>query len=182
MTTRFRLDRGFTLADVMMTLAIFATLAAVSIPLATDLTADIRLNEAARTVERELQYGRLRAVSANRIVRVRMNCPAAGSLRTVEFLNSSADIATNRCAEAGYPYPAADNDVVTRPNYDGPVRTMPPGSSVDTYIIEFYPDGTAKNVVSNVAAAITTPITITVTRKMRSRTITVNGAGKIQYQ
>jgi prepilin-type N-terminal cleavage/methylation domain-containing protein len=182
MTTRFRLDRGFTLTDIMITVAIFSTLAAISVPLATDFTADIKLNEAARTVERELQYGRLRAVSANRILRVRMNCPGAGSLRTVEYLNSSADTATNRCSLAAYPYPAADNDVVTRPNYDGPVRTLPTEASVGAHIIEFQPDGTAKAVVSNVAATITTPITITVTRKTRTRTITVNGAGKIQYQ
>jgi len=133
-------------------------------------------------VERELQFGRLRAVSSNRILRVRMNCPTAGSLRTVEYLNSSADMATNRCALAAYPFPAADDDVLTRPNYDGPVRYLPPPASVETFIVEFHPDGTAKSVVANVGTTITTPITITVTRHSRTRTITINGAGKIQLQ
>lgn len=182
MTTRFRLDRGFTLTDLMITVAIFTTLAAVSVPMASNMTADIKLSEAARAVEGELQYARLRAVSSNRVLRVRMNCPAAGSLRTVEYLNAAADTATNRCSDSVYPYPAADDDVVTRPNYDGPVRTLPEFATVGTYIIEFHPNGTAMNVVANVATAITTPISITVTRKSRTRTITINGAGKIQYQ
>jgi prepilin-type N-terminal cleavage/methylation domain-containing protein len=183
MTTRFRLDRGFTLPEIMLTVAVLAIIAGIGVPVMTDLTADIKVNEAARTVERELQDARLRAVSSNRILRVRMNCPAAGQLRTVEYLNSTAvDTATNRCDPTVYPYPAADNDVATRPNYDGTVRMLPPPASVGAHIIEFHPDGTAKNVVSNVGATITTPITITVTRKTRTRTITVNGAGKIQYQ
>lgn len=182
MTSSRRRDRGFTLTDMMITVAAFVTIAGMAVPVMTEVTADIKLSEAARTVERELQYGRLRAVSSNRIVRVRMNCPAAGSLRTVELLNSSADTSANRCSPAAYPYPAADNDAMTRPNYDGPVRTMPAQASVGTHIIEFHPDGTAMNVVSNVATTITTPISITVTRKSQSRTITVNGAGKVLLQ
>jgi prepilin-type N-terminal cleavage/methylation domain-containing protein len=182
MARRFRLDRGFSLTELMLTVAVAATLAAVGVPIVTDLTADIKVNQAARTVERELQDARLRAVSSNRILRVRLNCPAAGQLRTVEYLNSSADSATSRCDPTTYPYPAADNDIVTRPNYDGPVQLLPSGASVETYIIEFHPDGTAKNVVSGVATTMTTPISILVTRSARTRTITVNGAGKIQLQ
>jgi type IV fimbrial biogenesis protein FimT len=182
MTTRSRLDRGFTLVEMMLTVAVLATVVAIGLPIMTDLTADIKVNEAARAVERELQYARLRAVSANRALRVRTNCPAAGSLRTVEYLGTSADTATNRCTLSVYPFPAADDDVLTRPNYDGPVRVMPTPASVGTHIIEFGPDGTAKNVVSNVATTITTPISITVTRNSRSRTVTVNGAGKVQLQ
>jgi Tfp pilus assembly protein FimT len=182
MTLRCRGDRGFTITDVMITLAAFAILAGMAVPVMTDVTGDIRLSEATRTVERELQYARLRAVSSNRIVRVRTNCPAAGSLRTVEFLNSSADTSVTRCSTAAYPYPAADNDVMTRPNYDGPVRLMPAQASVGTHVLEFHPDGTAKQVVSNVSSTITTPVLITVTHKSKNRTITVNGAGKILLQ
>jgi prepilin-type N-terminal cleavage/methylation domain-containing protein len=183
MTTRLRLDRGFTLTEMMLTVAVFATIAAMGVPVLRDLTADIKVNEAARMVERELQDARLRAVSVNRILRVRLNCPQAGQFRTVEYVNASTvDTATNRCDPTTYPYPAADNDVLTRPNYDGPVRIMPTPATVGSEIIEFHPDGTAKNVVSNVASTMTSPVTITVTRYGRYRMVTVNGAGKVQLQ
>src|SRR5688500_19155533 len=100
MTTSFGRDRGFSLIEILLTVAVLGTIVAVGVPVMSDLTANIKLNEASRTVERELQDGRLRAVASNRILRVRMNCPAAGSLRTVEFLNSTDDVATNRCQYA----------------------------------------------------------------------------------
>lgn len=182
MATRFRLDRGFTLTEMLLTLSVFATIAAIGVPVMTDLTADLKVSEAARMVERELQSARLRAVAANRILRVRMNCPAAGQIRTVEYLNTSQDTATNRCDSTAFPYPAADDDILTRPNYDGAVQILPPPATVGAHIIEFHPDGTAKNVVSNVAQTIVSPVSITVMRYSKYRMVTVNGAGKIQLQ
>ncbi len=175
-------ERGFTLAELMLTIAVGVTLAAMAVPILSDLTGTIKLNEATRMVEREMQDARLRAVSSNRILRVRLNCPATGQFRTVEYLSASADTASNRCSETAYPYPAPDNDLLTRPNYDGPVRTLPTPASVGTYIIQFHPDGTAKTVVSNVAQTMTAPVSITVTRYSQTRIITVNAAGKVQIQ
>ena len=71
---------------------------------------------------------------------------------------------------------------MTRPNYDGPVRMLPLGATVTSSILQFQPDGTAVTIVSNVVTPITTPVTITVTRKGKSKSITVNAAGKIQLQ
>lgn len=168
--------------DLMLTMAAAATIAAMAVPVMSDLSATIKLNEAARTVERELQDARLRSVSSNRILRVRLNCPEAGQIRTVEFLNSTADTATNRCSLTSYPYPAADEDIMTRPNYDGPIRMLPAPATVSSLVIQFHPDGTARSVVSNVAQTITTPISVTVTRYSGTKTVTVNAAGKIQLQ
>lgn len=176
------MDRGFTLTELMLTVAVLATVAAIGVPVVGDLTGEIKINDAARVVERELQDARLRAVSANRVLRVRLNCPVTGQLRTVEYLNSPADTAANRCDPVAYPYPPADQDIVTRPNYDGAVRLLPTPATVATHVIEFHPDGTAKSVVSNIASPIATPVTITLTRYSRNRTITVNGAGKIKLQ
>ena len=182
MFTHPRSERGFSLTEIMLTVAMVATIAAMAVPVMNDLTGDVKLNEAARLVERELQDARLRSVSANRILRVRMNCPNTGYIRTVEYLNSTADTATNRCDPQTYPFPAADDDVLTRPNYDGAVRVMPAVAQVGNHIIEFHPDGTARNVVSNVAEAITTPISIAISSSVKSRIVTVNGAGKVQLQ
>ena len=70
----------------------------IALPVMQDMTANIKLNEAARLVEREMQDARLKAVSSNRAIRVRLNCPAAGYIRSVEVLGTAADDATNRCS------------------------------------------------------------------------------------
>jgi prepilin-type N-terminal cleavage/methylation domain-containing protein len=176
-----RTQRGFTISELLMTLAMTATVAVMAVPLTGNFMDSARLNEAARTVERELAEARLRAVSSNRALRVRLNCPAAGSIRTVEFLNTAADSAADRCTTAAYPFPA-DDDLMTRPNYDGPVRLVPNGATVDTAAFEFRPDGRVLQVVLNVATTMATPQTVTITRGTHSRTVQINAAGKIQLQ
>ena len=176
-----RSERGFSLNELLMTIAVAGTLMVVAVPVFSDVSESTKLNGAARELERELQSARLKAVTSNRILRVRLNCPSAGYYRTVEYLNTAADSATNRCLLSAYPFPA-DNDLMTRPNYDGPVRILPSGATVTTDALEFHPDGTAQRVVSNVAQTITTPVTLTVTRNSKSKAMTINGAGKIQLQ
>ncbi len=146
------------------------------------MTASIKLNEAARLVEREMQDARLKAVSANREIRVRLNCPSTGYIRSVEVLGSSDDTRTDRCMTTAFPFPPADNDIMTRPNFDGPVRTLPLGATVSSLVLQFSPDGTARNVVSGVLTTITTPVPVTITRDSKSKTVTVNNAGKVQLQ
>jgi hypothetical protein len=48
--------------------------------------------------------------------------------------------------------------------------------------VQFSPDGTAAEVVTGVVTAIATPVQITITRDGKSKTVTVNNAGKIQLQ
>ena len=74
----------------------------------------------------------------------------------MEVLGTAADSAANRCLATAYPFPAADIDVMTRPNFDGPVRTLPNGATVTTAIVQFQPDGAADQVVAGVVQAITT--------------------------
>ena len=68
-----RSNRGFTVIEMVATLAVIGTLVAVGLPVLKDLSESTKLNEAARLVERELQAARLKAVSANRVLRVRFN-------------------------------------------------------------------------------------------------------------
>jgi Tfp pilus assembly protein FimT len=175
-------ERGFSLVELMLVVAFAATLLTIAVPVMTDVSDSSKLNGAAREIERELQSARLKSVSTNRLLRVRLNCPGTGMYRTVEYVASPAvDDATNRCSDSAYPFPA-DNDVMTRPNFDGPLRLLPQGATVTSHIFQFQPDGTAVTLVSNVVTPIAVPVTITVTRKGKSKSITVNGAGKIQLQ
>lgn len=176
-----RSDRGFTLPELMLTVAIVATIGGIAVPVMGNLSNSIKLNEATRMVERELQDARIKAVSTNTPVRMRTNCPAVGYIRIVEVLGTAADTAGDRCLQTSYPYPA-DDDLMTRPNSDGPVRMLNNAATVTTASIQFAPDGTATQVVSGVATAISTPVTLTVTRNGESRTVTINALGKVQLQ
>lgn len=176
-----RNTRGFSLIELMLTVAIAGTLMAIGLPVLLDVTETSKLRAAAREVERELQSARLKAVTSNRSLRVRMNCPAAGYYRTVEVLGTAADTAADRCLMTAYPFPA-DNDVMTRPNFDGPTRLLPNQATVTNVILEFRPDGTAYSVVADAAQPLAAPLTVTVTRNSKSKAMTINGSGKIQYQ
>ena len=173
-------QRGFSLIELLMVVGVAGTIMAIALPVMGDLTATIKVNEAARLIEREFQDARLRAVAANRQLRVRTNCPAAGYVRTVELLGTALDTAANRCLQSAYPFPA-DADLMTRPNYDGPVRTIPNEATVTTTAIEFSPDGSAQLVVAGVSQPMV-PQTITITRQSKTRTVTINAAGKVQLQ
>ena len=182
MVFRSRNDRGFTVTEMMIVVAMIGILAGIALPVMKDMTASIKLNEAARMVEREMQDARLKAVQANRDIRVRLNCPSTGYIRSVEVLGSAADTATNRCMTTAYPFPPADTDIMTRPNFDGPVRTLPNGATVSSLVLEFAPDGTAMSVINGVPTTIASPISVTISRSGKSKTVTVNNVGKIQLQ
>ena len=174
--------RGFTVSELMLVVALIGTLSVIALPVMQDVTATMKLNEAARLVEREMQDARLKAVSSNRVIRVRLNCPAAGYVRSVEVLGTAVDTASNRCMTTAYPFPPADDDIMTRPNFDGPVRTLPNSATVTNQVLQFSPDGTAVNVVAGTPTTITTPLTVTISRNGKSKTVTVNNVGKVQLQ
>jgi hypothetical protein len=111
-----------------------------------------------------------------------------GYIRTVEVTGTATiDGATDRCVMSRYPFPAPDNDLMTRPNFDGPVRVLPNGAVVSSLGFQFSPDGTAATVPGgamggNTVTAITTPVSFTIMRHGKTRTVTVNNVGKVQLQ
>ncbi len=173
---------------MICTVSVLGILVGISVPAFQNLTEGYKLGQTVREVERELQGARLKAVTANRPIRIRFDCPAAGQYRAVELIGTpsvpaAADSAANRCQETTYPTPAADNNPLTRPNHDGPMRRLPTGitfSAANT--LEFWPDCTVHQEQGAtlpwpVVAAAGTSITLakgTVTKR-----IDVNGVGKV---
>jgi len=185
---RRRAEAGFTLIDTLMTVAIFGIIAAMAVPLMKGMSDTMLLAQGAREVERELQGARLKAVTSNRPLRVRFNCPAAGQYRMVEYTATTADTAADRCTQAKYPYPPTDRDPVTLPNQDGPIRQLNKKLSFATSVkaLEFEPDGSVR--IDNGGTGAWSPVTgtpgatVTVMRGTTTKSVTVNGLGKIQIQ
>jgi len=182
---RHRSETGFTLIDVLITIAVIGTLAAVAVPALANVTERMKLGQGQREVERELQAARLKAVTANRRMRVRFNCPSARQYRMVEVIGTASDDAANRCSETAYPAVPPDNNPLTRPNHDGPIRNLPKDVSFGAAAaLEFAPDGTVKYL--NAGSYIDVPdpdgtaITLTKTGSIDVAKITVNHLGKIQ--
>lgn len=188
--SRLPADRGFSLVDTIMVMAIFATLAAIAVPSMQDVVENMRLGMALRDVERELQSARLKAVSTNRPMRVRFNCPAVGQLRAVELIGTprvpvAADTAANRCDETLYPYlsSGADQSRLTRPNNDGPVRRLQQGSTFSaSTTLEFWPNGSVHKdaLAGNPWPVLGAAETLTVSRRGKTKSIRVNALGKIE--
>jgi Tfp pilus assembly protein FimT len=174
---------------------VFAIMAAMVVPMMKDASDGMRLGQSAREVESELQTARLRAVTSNRAIRVRFNCPTAGKYRMVELLgtptnNSANDAGATRCQESSYPA-APDNNPLTVPNHDGPVRQIHTSVSFGaTQPLEFWPDGTVHSdptgasppAGSSWPVLSSTGTAITLTKGSTVKKITVNGLGKIQLQ
>jgi prepilin-type N-terminal cleavage/methylation domain-containing protein len=180
---------GFSLIELLTVCALVGIVSVIGMPLLGQIGGAIELGEAARQVERELQSARIAAVSANQPMRLMFNCPAAGQYRLVELIGTpgvpaSADGVVGRCSSSTYPFPAPDNNPITRPNNDGPLRNLSANVTFTTVTtIEFWPDGTAHtntggtNPWPPIAAAGTN---IVLTRGSKTRSIVVNGSGKIQ--
>jgi prepilin-type N-terminal cleavage/methylation domain-containing protein len=184
-------QRGFTLIDMVAVMALIGVMSAIAVPSMLAARDRIRLGQAAREVEREIQTAKSRAVAKSRPMRVRFNCPGEGEYRAVELIGTSAapvaaDSAANRCSSTLYPYPPADANPNTRPNLDGPIRTLDSSVSFSvSQTLEFRPDGTAYRDPGGGAAfemIPTTGVNIRVARDGLTRTITVNGLGKVQLQ
>ncbi|MFB3854882.1 MAG: Tfp pilus assembly protein FimT/FimU [Vicinamibacterales bacterium] len=184
--------RGFSLVELLIVIAVFGIVVAVGMPMFGAALESSRLSASARDVERELQTARLKAVTAKRPIRVRFNCPRAGEFRMVELIGStsapaSEDMSTDRCSPETYPYPSQGTTRLDRPQHDGPLRALTRGTVfTSAQTIEFRPDGTAHADLSGSnpwpVIPASTPVSIIVSRNGATKTITVNGLGKIRIQ
>jgi hypothetical protein len=196
LTPCWRSTRGVGLLDLMMTVALVGTIAAIGVPAITNAVDGQRLGIDAQNVQREMQLARLSAVSTNHPIRIRFNCPSAGYYRRVELIGSPNDPntgddadnqAARRCNLGYYPFPAPDQDPLTRPNNDGPLVQL--NSKVafgSTQTLEFWPNGTV-HVYSSTAGQPwpqvgTTLANIILIKGTTQKMISVNSLGKMQIQ
>ena len=115
--------QGFTLIDIMFVVLLMGVLMAVTLPGATTASRRYNLIAATREVAAQVRVARLKAVTSNRTMRVRFNCPAPGLYRVVEVVNNAAiDNAADRCSSTTYPYP--DPNPAALPDLDEPVMVL----------------------------------------------------------
>jgi Tfp pilus assembly protein FimT len=159
----------------------------VSIAVPTTLTVNeaMKLGTAARELERELQTARLKAVQANRTLRVQFNCPSAGQYRRIEVMRSALDSAGDRCSEVVHPFPSPRDSDPATPAHDGPVRYMSEGVQLFAGVqaIEFRPDGRAFQVTTSGIQLITSSgLPVNVSKGTHSATVNVNGLGRVELR
>jgi prepilin-type N-terminal cleavage/methylation domain-containing protein len=193
---RYVSEAGFTLIELLGVVTVFAIVAGMAVPALKDMVDGMRLGQAAREVERELQTARLKAVTSSRPIRVRFNCPTSGKYRMVELIgtptaNKAEDTPLSRCQETAYPAGPTDNNPLTVPNHDGPTRELHPSVAFGAaQTLEFWPDGSVHSDPTGnpPTAGSSWPVlpgggtAITLTKSGTIKTITVNGLGKIQLQ
>ena len=187
--TGFADARGFTLTDLLLVVTMLGILIGIAVPSLNGVFDRQRLGQASREVERELHVAKQRAVANNRPMRLRFNCPSTGWFRVVELIGTpsqpdaaDAVTSTRRCDTAAYPFPAGDQDLTTRPNFDGAPKQIDTRVRFGTVqTIEFWPDGTARySTGTNPWTLIpTTGVSLTLSYKGTTSTIQVNGLGRI---
>jgi prepilin-type N-terminal cleavage/methylation domain-containing protein len=173
-------ESGYTLVELMVGVAIAATLAGAAIPTVDRTLRHYALTQAADSVASTVRQARMTAVSKNRTVRVRFDCPAPGLMRIVEVTGDPAiDTAPNRCSLDAYPYP--DRDPNTAPNVDGPVVPLPSRAKFGTFeSLQIDPQSrvTPQMNCPNCASS-PVPATIDVKNEYATKTITVTTGGQV---
>ena len=176
-------NAGFSLIDLLLVIALVSTLAGIAVPAATNAAELMRLGFATREVERQLQSARLRSVSTNRPLAVRLNCPTAGQLRVVEITGvASTDGDANRCDENRFPYPGPNDADPATPAVDGPVRRLHTSIALSGSDLLFSPNGTTQRLAGTNPTRISNSAALTVSRDLESSSILVNSLGKIAIQ
>ena len=146
-----RQTKGFTMIELIVTLAVLAILVAIAIPTYNGLMPRYRLNGATRLVATDLSGARMKAVKLNRRVQVSFS---AQGYKICDDANQNGTVATN------------EGDVQ---NID--LQTQYPGVSLSSSggDLIFHPRGTSVNTV-----------TVTVSNTSGSKQVEVNIAGRVK--
>jgi Tfp pilus assembly protein FimT len=161
------------LPEVLIVLAIVATITGIAVPQMLAGLQGYRTRSAGRQVAAVIRSARLAAVTTNRNILVRFNCPGPRQYRFVEFTgNAAIDNAADRCSA---PYP--DADPANLPNNDGPPAYLPETMSFGA--VQDLRIGTT-GLITPLTGGM--PALIQVTDGAITRQITVSAAGRVQVQ
>lgn len=172
--------RGFTLIEVLLVSGLIVVTMGIAVPTVMAHMRAYALNTTMNTVSAEIRGARYAAVSKNRTVRVRFNCPAANEYRVVEVTgNAGIDSAANRCSETAYPYP--DPNPNAAPNLDGPIMRLPQGAQFGALQdLEISPAGRVTPLTGcPTCATAAPPASLVMSNSYDTRTITVNASGQV---
>jgi type II secretory pathway pseudopilin PulG len=184
-----RLD-GFTLLELLLVVAMLIIVMGIAVPLSLNVTERMRLNQATREIERELHTARLKSVSVNSRLQVRLGCPVAGQYRIVEVMGTATDTAASRCDETAFPSPGPRDGDPATPAHDGPIRYLSAGTTLagtggggTITALEFAADGQVREISGGAARRIAPAgVNFTVARGALTATLNINGLGRIQIR
>jgi len=143
-------EDGFSLIELMIVVALIATLAAITVPAVTGAMTRYALISASQQVVSTIRSARVQAVGKNRVARVRFNFPAAGQYQAVD----SAGVAL------------------------GSAQTLPNGAAFGAVSgdVEFNTSGRATHVGGG-AAPVT--VVVSNGTVAQNRTITISASGRV---
>jgi Tfp pilus assembly protein FimT len=157
-----------------------AVIAAIAVPTVGSMMRRYALNNVAQQIGATIRSARYAAVSKNKWVRVRFDCPGTDQYRMVEYVASAGiDNDANRCELAAYPYP--DSDPATVPDVDGPVITLPSTIELGTTTdIQIDPQGRLVPLTGCPTCVVGSgSASITIGNGDQNQTVSVNQAGRV---
>lgn len=159
-----RSARGYTLIELLISLAIVGIVSAIAVPVFIESNARNGIWTGSELIGAQIRQARLKAISRNLSFRVRFDCPNAGEFRILQVTGVALiDNAANRCS--------------AQQLYDSGVYTMPTGVSfgaVPTLEVS------GRGVYTAIGSAI--PQIINVTYGASTRSLTVTATGQITFE
>ena len=94
-------ERGFTLMEMVVVVALIATLGAIALPVLTESTNRNSVWTASEQIGSQIRQARLKAITRNRNFRVDFDCPSAGQYRVLAVQDDVAiDDDPDRCNQS----------------------------------------------------------------------------------
>jgi type II secretion system protein H len=173
-------EAGFSLVEVVVVGGIMAIVAAIAVPTVASMLRRYALNSVAQQLAGTIRSARYTAVSKNKWVRIRFDCPATDQYRMIEYIaDGTVDEAVDRCSLTAYPYP---DDTAGLPEVDGPVIDLPNGISLGTVTdIQIDPHGRLQPLSGCPTCVVGSgTASLTVDDGTESQTVSVDRTGKVE--